>query len=91
VQLTTQPLTGDGEAFDPQDPGPFARLAGSQLVRFNGGTAIIRTRGGDGIPSVEMPVYPGWLVIRPAGSGDGEALFLAPENVGEGQTWGITG
>ena len=71
-------IEGPAAAWDPEDPGPFEDMAGSQLVRVDGETAVIRTKDGH-----EMPVYPGWLVIRPDGSTDGEARFTTPENAEE--------
>jgi hypothetical protein len=71
-------IEGDAAAWDPENPGPFAEKAGSQLIRTEGGTAIVRTKDGP-----EMPVYPGWLAVRPDGSADGEARFTTPENAEE--------
>jgi hypothetical protein len=74
MRVATIPLDGEVQPFDPQAPGPFADLAGSQLVRLEGGTAVVRTQGG-----TEDTAYPGWLVFRADGSEDGEAVFLSPE------------
>ena len=80
MRVETRPLAGDAEAWDPENPGPFEALAGSRFIRTEGETAIVTSRGApDG---TEMPVYPGWLVIRADGSTDGEALFATPENLG---------
>jgi len=83
VRLTTNPLTADAEAWDPANPAPFTRLAGSQYLGTDGDTALYRSREGR-----EGRAWPGWLVIRPDGSGDGEALFTDPVNVGDGEIWG---
>ncbi len=78
MRVSTRPLEGAAEAWDPADPGPFQALAGSQFAGREGDTALIRTQGG-----CVMHAHPGWLVIRADGSGDGEALFTSPENAWE--------
>ncbi|HMH94020.1 MAG TPA: hypothetical protein VK586_23440 [Streptosporangiaceae bacterium] len=85
MRVTTIPLEGEAEAFDPENPGPFIRLAGDRLIRIAGGTALVREEDGH-----EMTVYRGWLVIRPDGSGDGEALFTSQSNFGQDapRLWG---
>ncbi len=80
MRLTTKPVSADAAPWDPADPGPFTALAGSQFLGADGDLAVIRTAGG-----CVMHVHPGWLAARPDGSADGEALFLAPDNVGV--TW----
>lgn len=70
---------GTPTVFDPDSPRAFAEAAGSQFVRLEGRAAVIRTEGG-----AEMPVYPGWAVIRPDGSGDGKARFVTPEVLAAG-------
>jgi hypothetical protein len=85
MRVSTRPLEGDAEAWDPDSPGPFADLAGSQLVSVAGTTAVVRDQDGH-----EMTVWPGYLVIRPDGAGDGEAFFTSQARFGPGtaRVWG---
>lgn len=88
MRVATRPLEGDAEAFDPENPEPFIALAGDRLIAVEGGTARVREEDGH-----EMTVYPGWLAIRPDGSGDGEALFTSQANFGPDapRLWGPAG
>jgi hypothetical protein len=86
MRVHTNPLSADAEPLDPANPGPFIALAGSQFVRMDGESALYRSREGR-----EGRAYPGWLVIRPDGSGDGGALFADPVNVGDDEIWGVAG
>lgn len=78
MRVATIPMEGDAEFWDPADPGPFLRLAGTRYLRAEGEVAVILN--GDGR---EDYVYPGWAVIRPDGSGAGEAIFTPAKNLGE--------
>lgn len=80
MRLTRNPGNAEAEPFDPANVSPeFLALAGSQLLGINeDGTATVRTEGG-----TEMLIYPGWLVVRPDGSGEGQAHFTTPENIGD--------
>lgn len=83
MRVQARPLAGDAEAWDPENPGPFQALAGTQFTGTDGDLALVRMRNG-----CVMHAHPGWLVIRPDGSGDGEAVFTVPENVGDQGLWG---
>lgn len=74
LRARTIPAEGPAAVFGQSSPEEFARLAGSQLVRVSGDTAVVLTKGGD-----EVTVHPGWVVIAPDGAGDGHAVFTAPE------------
>jgi hypothetical protein len=52
---------------------------------MDGETVVYRSREGR-----EGRAYPGWLVVRRDGSGDGGALFTDPVNVGDGEIWGVS-
>jgi hypothetical protein len=71
--VETVPMRAKAALWDPADPGPFLRLAGTRYLRAEGDAAVFRSDDGR-----EMRAYPGWAVIRPDGSGDGEAIFDAP-------------
>jgi len=86
MRLATNPLSADAEPLDPSNPEPFIALAGSQFLGMDGETARYRSREGR-----EGRAYPGWLVIRRDGSGDGQALFADPVNIGDGEIWGAAG
>ena len=73
VRATLPAVTGEAAAWDPADPGPFAALAGDRYLGADGDLAVIRTRSG-----CVMHAHPGWVVVRPDGSGGGEAVFAAP-------------
>lgn len=81
MRLTPNPDAPGAEAepLDPADPGPFARLAGEQLVRVNpDGTALVRAQDGR-----EMTVGPGWLAVVPDGGVPGrDTAFAEPRCVG---------
>lgn len=78
----TNLLEGELTVWDPADPGPFTAAAGTRLTAVNGdGTAVIRSADPQGTEDV---IYPGWLVFRADGSGDDDAVFLAPDNVSDG-------
>jgi len=77
VRVMSNPVAGEAAAWDPVDPGPFRELAGTQFLRAEGDLAVVRARGGD-----EDVIRPGWLVIRPDGSKDGEAVFVSADNLG---------
>ena len=81
-RVKSRELPGEKTAWDPQDPGPFAAVAGSQFVRADGDCAVVRTGSGD-----EMTVPPGWLAI---GLDAGGVLFSSPDNYGDdpGLLWG---
>jgi hypothetical protein len=85
----TNLLEGEIEAWDPQSPEAFTRLAGTRLIRVNGnGTVTIRSADAAG---TEDTVYPGWLAFRADGSGEDGAVFIAPGNVstGAGTVWRV--
>jgi hypothetical protein len=83
--VETVPMRAKAALWDPADPEPFLRLAGTRYLRAEGDLAI--TRNDDG---TEDSVYPGWAVIRPDGSGDGEAIFTAQwEFGGDGTPRGV--
>jgi hypothetical protein len=82
MRVHTNPLSADAEPLDPANPGPFIALAGSQFLRQEGDTVVYQSREGR-----EGRAYPGWLVVRPDGSGD--AMFADPENLGDGKVWGV--
>lgn len=85
MRLKTNPIEAEAAALDPADPDPFIALAGSQFIRMDGETVVYRSREGR-----EGRAYPGWLVVRRDGSGDGGALFTDPVNVGDGEIWGVS-
>jgi hypothetical protein len=78
MRVATRPIEGDAAAWDPENPGPFEALAGSMFAGQDGDLGLVRTKGG-----CTMHIHPGWLVIRPDGTGDGEAIFTVPENLGD--------
>jgi hypothetical protein len=77
-RLTTKRASASYATWDPADQEPFRALAGSQIARVEGSTAVVRLQDGH-----EVPVYEGWLVVRLDGTADGEALFTTPQNVGD--------
>jgi hypothetical protein len=79
--VETVPLRAKAAYWDPADPEPFLALAGTRYLRTEGETAVVTSNGAP--EGTEMTVYPGWAVIRAAGSGDGQALFVTPENLQE--------
>jgi hypothetical protein len=89
IRVTTLPIEGDAEPFDPENPGPFAAMAGTQLVRLEGDAAVVHDEEGR-----EHVIYPGGLAIRPDGSGDGEVLFTTQTRFareGRRRLWGLAG
>ena len=73
LRATTIAFEGPAVAWDPDDQAVFRALAGRQFLRVEHGNAVVLTEDGH-----ETAVYPGWLVILPDGSVDGQALFSAP-------------
>jgi len=86
MRIATNQISAGAEPLDPENPGPFIAMAGSQFIAMDGDTARYRSREGR-----EGRAYPGWLVIRRDGTGDGQALFADPTNVGDGEIWGRDG
>jgi hypothetical protein len=88
MRVATRPFEGPAAYWDPEDPGPFAALAGPMLTGRDGDLALITTAGG-----CVMHVHPGWAVILPDGNGDGQAVFTPPDNIGDGGTclWRLAG
>lgn len=81
MRVATIPMEAEAEAWDPGDPEPFKRLAGTRYLRTEGEKAIVMTTcAPDG---AETAVYPGWLAVRADGSGDGQALFVTPDSLTE--------
>jgi hypothetical protein len=71
-EVETVPMKATAVPWNPADPAPFIRLAGRRYLRTEGDVAVIRNDDGR-----EDSVYPGWSVVRPHGSEDGEAIFTA--------------
>jgi hypothetical protein len=69
-------FAGPAAAWNPDDQEKFRALAGSQFLRVEGPNAIVLSADGQ-----ETTVYPGWIVTRPDGSGDGQAVFDTPNRV----------
>lgn len=74
MRITTNPVGGDAEPWDPAAPSPFTSLAGSRFEGTQGENALFRTWDGD-----LMAVLPGWLVIRLEGQ---EPFISAPYHLG---------
>jgi hypothetical protein len=72
MRVATIPMEADAEVWDPAHPEAFLRLAGTRYLRTEGDVAVVLNDDGR-----EDSVWPGWSVIRPDGSGDGEAIFTA--------------
>jgi hypothetical protein len=73
MRARSLPAEGPAAVFDPLHPADFIAKAGSQLVGIRGGTAEVRTEGGD-----LVTVFPGWVVIV---AEDGTATFHTPERI----------
>jgi hypothetical protein len=78
VSRNAAPVEGDAEAWGEGTRGRFIELAGSQFLREEAGNAVVSVDGREDV------MYPGWLVIRPDGSGDGEAQFASERQLGDG-------
>lgn len=73
-RVVSKQVEAEYQIWNPSDPQPFARLAGSQFVDSVEEKACYKDQSGR-----EMTAYPGWVVLLPAGNGDGEAYFLTPQ------------
>jgi hypothetical protein len=80
VTRNLTPVEAEAEAWGPATREKFTALAGAQFLREEDGNAVVLTTEGR-----EDVVYPGGLVIRPDGSGDGEAQFAGAQQLGTGR------
>lgn len=73
MRAETISFEGPAAAWDPDNRGPFAALAGGAFLWQTDGNAVVLTADGH-----EQVIYPGWLVVVPE---SGRPLFFAPDKV----------